>query len=166
MRIYSAGMVSFLRIKQHLEPLAIAANVTQSAFCRVDEVLLTFGALVMDYTDLRDNRGGDLTACNAVLSSLEKRWANTDQDVFIAAVVLNPFFKHMPFKPLRRFQPANIYSLFVTLWNRFFPGQVAPIALYQNVIDYLREMGDFMTLDVSVAACLQISEQKVTHSII
>jgi len=161
MCIHSARLLSFPRIKQHLEPLAIAANVTQSAFCRLDEVLLTFGALMMDYKDLRDNRGGDQVACNAVLNSLEKRWANADQDVFIAAVILNPFFKHAPFKPLSRFQPASIYNLFAILWNRFFSEQAAPLSLYKNVLDYLRETGDFMTLRVSVMTCLKLSEQQV-----
>lgn len=153
--------VLLCRIKQHLEPLAIAANVTQSAFCRLDEVLLTFGALMMEYRDLRDNCGGDQVACDAVLYSLEKRWANTNQDIFIAAVVLNPFFKHMPFKALSRFQPANIYNLFLILWDRFFPGDPAPPTLYRNVLDYLREMGDFTTLGKTMAACLVLSERKV-----
>ena len=164
--IDSVWLVWFFRIKLHLEPLAVAANVTQSAFCRLDEVLLTFGALAMEYTDLRDRRGGDQVACNAILSSLEKRWANTDQDVFIAAVILNPFFKHMPFKPLSCFQPANVYNLFKTLWKRFFFGDQAPVTLYQNVIDYLRETGDFLTLEAARAASLNISERKVMCFII
>ena len=141
--------------------MAVAANVTQSAFCRLDEVLLTFGALTMEYQDLRDTRGGDRIACTAILDSLEKRWANADQNVLIAAVILNPFFKHSPFKALSRFQPANIYNLFVILWNRFFPGQHSPLTLYQNVIDYLREKGDFMTLQATVKVCLDMSEGKV-----
>lgn len=165
-RVYLLSMsVPFFRIKQHLEPLAVAANITQSTFCRIDEVLLTFGALTMEYKDLRDNRDGDEVACNAILNSLERRWANTDQDVFVAAVILNPFFKHTPFKPLPRFQPANIYNLFVVLWNRFFPGQPAPVTLYGNVLDYLRERGDFVTLNASVVACLDMSNQKVIHFI-
>ena len=146
--------------------MAVAANVTQSAFCRLDEVLLTFGALTMEYQDLRDTRGGDQVACDAILGSLEKRWANADQNVLIAAVILNPFFKHSPFKALSQFQPANIYNLFVILWDRFFPGQRAPIALYQNVIDYLRENGEFTTLPTTVKVCLNISERKVISHIL
>jgi hypothetical protein len=141
--------------------LAVAANVTQSVFCRLDEVLLTFGALTMEYQDLRDTCGGDQVACNAILGSLKKRWANADQNVLIAAVILNPFFKHSPFKALLRFQPANIYNLFVILWDHFFLGQRAPIALYQNVIDYLRENGKFTTLPMAIKVCLNISKQKV-----
>ena len=102
-------------------------------------------------------------ACSAILESLEKRWANSDQDVFVAAVILNPFFKHTPFKPLPCFRPASIHGLFVTLWERFFPGEIAPLALHKNVLDYLREEGELMALGTTVAACLQMSEQKVTY---
>ncbi|PBK83460.1 hypothetical protein ARMGADRAFT_1037846 [Armillaria gallica] len=38
------------QIKNHLEPLAIAANVTQAALCHLDQVLLMFGQLYMHYT--------------------------------------------------------------------------------------------------------------------
>ena len=57
--VFSAWLILLFRIKQHLERLAIAANITQSAFCRLDEVLLTFGALTITYADLRDRCGGD-----------------------------------------------------------------------------------------------------------
>lgn len=163
MSITEHSCFCFFRIKRHLEPLAIAANVTQSAFCRLDEVLLTFGALTMEYKDLRDNHGGDQVACNAILGSLEKRWANADQAVFIAAVILNPFFKHTPFTLIPLFQPTNIYNLFLVLWGRFFPGRIAPVALFQNVLDYLRGTGEFATLNQTVTACLKISEQKVVR---
>jgi hypothetical protein len=33
-----------VQIKHHLAPLAIAANITQLAFCRLDEVLMTFAS--------------------------------------------------------------------------------------------------------------------------
>lgn len=157
--------ISLFRIERHLEPLAIAANVTQSTFCRLDEVLLTFSALMLNYRDLRDRGVGDRVACDAILASLEKRWSNADQEVLIAAVILNPFFKHQPFKPLQRFQPANVYNLFIQLWARFFPQEPIPkTALYQNVIHYLRGMGDFQPLGQCVSACFNISEQLVVCS--
>lgn len=139
-------------------------NVTQSAFCRVDEVLLTFGSLVLEYKTLRDNKGGDQVACNAILSSLEKRWANTEQDVFIAAVILNPFFKHRPFKSIQRFQPATVYQSFQQLWDRFFPGEDSPrVSLYENTIDYLMGAGVFATLSETANLHLDMSAQKVVH---
>lgn len=120
----------------------------------------------MEYNDLRDKRGGDRVACNAVLNSLEKRWANSDQDVLIAAVILNPFFKNTPFNPLSRFQPGNIYNLLLILWNRFFPEKPSPPSLFKNVLDYLRGTGDFDGLGLCVNACLTMCAQNVIVSLV
>lgn len=119
---------------------------------------------MLQYKDLKESKRGDKEACGAILNSLEKRWSNTDQDVFIAAVILNPFFKHKPFKPLNRFQPASIYDSFLRLWGRFFPEEDLPrVTLYENVLDYLTEKGAFSTLGAAVTACLDISARKVTY---
>ena len=45
------------RIKHYLFPLAIAANVTQSATCQLDDVLLTFGRLYMEFQKLDESNG-------------------------------------------------------------------------------------------------------------
>ncbi len=82
-------------MKHHLEPLAIAANITQSGHCRLDNVLLTFGALVLQYKDLNDE--DELPVKQALIESIEKRWWKADRDVFVAAVILNPFIKVRPY---------------------------------------------------------------------
>lgn len=81
----------FCRIKHHLAPLAIAANVTQSTHCRLDEVLLIFGTLVMEYCKLTDP--DDIPVRDALMSSIERQWEKSDQDVFVACIILNPFIK-------------------------------------------------------------------------
>lgn len=83
----------FHRIKYHLEPLAIAANITQSGHCRLDDVLLTFAALVMRYRDLNDAEDSEGPVKQALIGSIERRWGKADRDVFLAAVILNPFIK-------------------------------------------------------------------------
>ena len=80
-----------------MEPLAVATNIAQSAHCRLDQVLLMFGLLHHRYTTLKDQQPKDERACNAILESLERCWAKADQDVFIAAVILNPLHKIAPF---------------------------------------------------------------------
>ncbi|KIJ07418.1 hypothetical protein PAXINDRAFT_90413, partial [Paxillus involutus ATCC 200175] len=78
-------------IKVHLEPLAFAANVTQATICTVDTVLLTFGFLVMQYKSMSEPE--DTKAVSAIIQSIERRWAKCDQEILIAAVVINPFYK-------------------------------------------------------------------------
>ncbi|KAG2158740.1 uncharacterized protein EDB93DRAFT_1245973 [Suillus bovinus] len=38
--------------------------------------------------------------CTAVLASAERCWGQCDQEVFIAAVIVNPFYKILPFKKI------------------------------------------------------------------
>ncbi|KAH9955968.1 hypothetical protein BGW80DRAFT_1257947 [Lactifluus volemus] len=76
---------------RHLEPLAIAANITQASNTRLYHVLTTLANLHCIYSNLNLEEDSDVR--NQVLTSLEKRWAAADQDPFIAAVVLNPFLR-------------------------------------------------------------------------
>ena len=89
------------RLERHLEPLAIAANTTQATHCRLDTILLTFGYLVMRYRAMVAPE--DHVGCMAILNSLEKRWFVADQNVFIATVIVNPFYQTTPFAPHSRF---------------------------------------------------------------
>jgi hypothetical protein len=83
------------RVTRYLEPLAIAANVVQESFCRMDQVLLTFGFLVMKYRDEKMNQ--DIIGRDAIIKSIELRWSKSDQEVFISAVLVNPFYRTTPF---------------------------------------------------------------------
>ena len=78
-------------MKCYLEPLTIATNVTQASFCHLDQVLMTFGHLIMQYKSMADPE--DAMGCAAIMDSIEARWATADQEIFIAAVILNPFYK-------------------------------------------------------------------------
>jgi len=79
------------RIKIILEPLAIAANITQAPHTR--HVLLTLGNLYCIYSTLEF----DVEVCTAILASLKKWWVKADQEVFILAVFLNPYIHHWCF---------------------------------------------------------------------
>jgi len=83
-------LTDFPSVVHHLRPLGIAANVIQSQFCRLDTVLLTFGLLIVTYQAMTDP--DDLPGCTAIINSLEKRWSKTDQEIFIATLIMNPFF--------------------------------------------------------------------------
>ncbi|KAF5385054.1 hypothetical protein D9615_001008 [Tricholomella constricta] len=135
---------AILRMTRHLRPLAIAANIVQAAFCRVDQVLLTFGFLTMQYRAMTDE--DDASGVKAILESIEKRWAKADQEVFIAAVILNPIFQSAPFAPLSSFNNAGIHTLLEHLWIRVFRS-VPPVEFYQQLKDYLAKSGMFANLE-------------------
>ncbi|KZT31206.1 hypothetical protein SISSUDRAFT_970170, partial [Sistotremastrum suecicum HHB10207 ss-3] len=110
--------VSLTRINHHLTPLAIAANSTQSTFCRLDDVIMTLGALFGQYQAMKDP--ADLVLVKSIHDSIDKRWAASDQDIFVACALLNPFIRTTPFAKGPLFTTASIFTLLARLWRRFF----------------------------------------------
>ena len=130
----------------HLEPLARAANVAQAAFCRLDQILLTFGSLSIYYTDIKAKDPANSLGCTAILESIEKRWAKTDQDVFIAAVILNPFIKTNAFSPQAPFLTrAGILGLMKRLYRRFFSITESPEELDENIRQLFSNVEDYFS---------------------
>ncbi|KAJ7459620.1 hypothetical protein B0H11DRAFT_1736953, partial [Mycena galericulata] len=131
---------------RHLNPLAVACNVVQAAFCSLDTVLLAFGLLYAKYKSGLHIEQED-SGIRAVLNSLEKRWKNAgaEQEVFIAAVLLNPYFKNTPFSHLPILNRAGIDLTFERLWKRFFK-QPAPPDLRMNSREYFDGTGFFAGL--------------------
>ena len=142
-------------MKLNLEPLAIAANMTQAAFCHLDTVLLTFGFLVMQYQQTTDE--ADRTASRSIIASLEKCWMAADQDIFISTVIINPFFRADPFAHHPRFVVASIIELLGRLYTRFFLEE-PPHLFNVELCDYLTAAGQYSELH---ATCLR---HKVTAS--
>ena len=136
-------------MKLHLEPLAIASNVTQAVVCRLDTVLLTFGFLVMKYKRLSDL--ADQVASAAIVSSLEKRWMAADQEIFIATVIVNPFFRIAPFARHPRFVVAGIIELLEHLYAQFFQ-ENPPFQFGIELREYLMAKGQYSALH---ATCIR-----------
>lgn len=127
-------------MSRYLEPLAIAANVTQAATCRPDQVLVTFGMLYHFY--LMKLQTEEFRIQKTMLESLEKRWAKMDQPVFIAAVILNPFLRFSLFSPSTNIDLATTLDMFNRLLYRFYPND--PLDLLQPYLnDYFSLTGIF-----------------------
>jgi len=73
-------------MKLHLKLLAIAVNITQAAFCRLDTVLLTFGFLVMQYQQMADE--DDYITSASIISCLEKCWMAADHGMEHSALTI------------------------------------------------------------------------------
>lgn len=149
------------RMERHLEPLAVAANITQAAHCRLDTVLLTFGFLVVQYRAMTNTE--DLVGCTAILNSLEKRWLAADQDVFIATVIVNPLFRTAPFASGPRFIIARIKTLLASLYLRFFQSE-APAMFYTELHDFLMASGRYDELESTCARHMYTAIQMVRQT--
>lgn len=145
-------------MERHLKPLAVAANITQAAHCHLNTILLTFGFLVVQYRAMTDAE--DLVGCIAILKSLEKHWLAADQDVFIATVIVNPFFRTTPFAPSLHFIITHIKSLPASLYLRFFNLQ-APDAFYTELHDFLMGSGQYSVIEVTCARHLRTAMHTV-----
>ncbi|KAI0633207.1 ribonuclease H-like domain-containing protein [Trametes polyzona] len=113
------------RIKLHLEPLAIAANIAQAAHTRLDQVIIVFGFLHYRFSHLPPDIA-DEAASTAVLQSIEQRWAKSDQAVFIAALILNPVFKLDAFAEQPEFTEGSIKGLLKDIYTRLFREEPPP----------------------------------------
>lgn len=130
-------------MERHLEPLAIAANITQAAHCRLDTVLITFGFLDARYRAMTGPE--DAIGCAAILASLEKHWLAADQNIFITTVIVNPLFQTTPFTPGPHFTNAHIQSLLGLLYSRFFQLS-SPESFYTELLEYLMGAGQYSEL--------------------
>jgi hypothetical protein len=148
-------------MKRHLEPLAIATNITQASFCRLDQVLMTFGHLVMQYRSMTDPE--DVVGCTAIIESIEARWATADQEIFIAAVVLNPFYQSTPFAALRFLTNAGIHSMLGRLWQHFFEEEPPP-EFHQQVNGYLHGTDLFSDLKSACGIAQVAANREVLNS--
>lgn len=87
----------------------------------------------------------DRIGCSAILDSLEKHWLAADQNVFIATVIINPFYRTAPFAAHPRFMNARIKALLASLYFRFFKTH-APNDFYTEVHDFLMGSSQYSEL--------------------
>jgi len=112
---FSSCLYCYWRITWYLWPLAIAANVVRSSFCCINTVLLTFGFLIMQYQKMQDAE--DILGRDAIMNSIERCWAKADHEIFIAAVIMNPFYKSTIFHPLPFLNNSGIHNMMSQLWK-------------------------------------------------
>ena len=144
----------------YLEPLAIAANIVQSAFCCLDQVLLIFGYLVMQYK--QPEMAKDPVGCDAIINSIEMRWRKSDQELFIAAVLVNPFYHNKPFVKLPFLTNAEIWVLFCHLWQQLFKTTV-PDNFEDLLHHFFASTGSFAGLESQCDYAVRTAHSKVNR---
>ncbi|KAH7338638.1 hypothetical protein B0J17DRAFT_551480, partial [Rhizoctonia solani] len=122
-----------------LEPLAIAANVSQAPTRRLDHILIELGRLYYVFSRLSFNP----RVLEIVLASLERRWSKADQDPFTLAVFLSPFIRS------RLFNRENIllnrsalYGVIKRVFRRVFCKD-NDLELYEAFLDYYEFRSEF-----------------------
>ncbi|KAF8164061.1 ribonuclease H-like domain-containing protein [Pholiota molesta] len=153
------------RITKHLEPLARTSCVLQATHARLDQVPIVFGSLLLEYQKMKDDLDigfGSETLLDTIESSIERRWKSCDQDVYIAAIILNPELKTRPFAQIPLLAPVNIWKLVQRLWKRFYKAD-APNSLFTELADYLNNRGLYDGLPTWVDNMSKAAKLKVRH---
>lgn len=132
--------------------------MVQGVVCRLDTVLLTFGYLVHCYQQMVSP--SDQPGATVIISSLEQRWAKADQDVFIAAVILNPLYRISPFAPLESLINANLLMLLSRLYRRFNSTE-PPFDFQNDVYNYINRQGRFVAMDEAIASVRNLATYEV-----
>jgi hypothetical protein len=107
-------------------------------------VLLTFGSLVATYRTMTDAE--DLPGVTAIIGSIERRWSKTDQEIFIVALIMNPFYGRGPLAKIYHFNNAGIMSLIGRIFRRLNKTDVIPQDFFLQLGDYLNKKGIFENL--------------------
>lgn len=128
-----------------MEPIALMTNIHQAAHLKPEHIPISFGFLYYHYSKVGDE--SDLVARNAVLESAECHWAQIDQEVLIAAVIVDPLYKDKPFKNIPLTTRAGLMSLFSRLWTCFY-GSVPPLKLFTDLNNYLKSSPKFQPLNI------------------
>ncbi|THH15178.1 hypothetical protein EUX98_g9503 [Antrodiella citrinella] len=143
------------KVERDLQPLAVAANLTQGASTRLDQVLLTLANLYRHFSDPKYESSVRI----GIHASLQKRWAkNADIDVFVISVFLNPYIRNKLFRPGNpRLTPIEIYNLCTRVYKRIFPeGNCLDPGFHHAFFAYIEGVREFsadrMKLDAFKAA--------------
>jgi hypothetical protein len=115
----------------------------------MDQVLLTFGYLILQYP--QPPMDDDPMARNTIINSIEKRWSKTDQELFIASVLINPFYRSAPFTEQHTFSYAGQCSLFSRLWMWFNNSTSPPPSKFLSQADnFIRGSGTYAELQQKI----------------
>ncbi|PCH34787.1 hypothetical protein WOLCODRAFT_51179, partial [Wolfiporia cocos MD-104 SS10] len=94
--------------------------------------------------------------------SLEKRWKQTDQEVFILAVVLNPYLRTKCFRSGNAaITEASLSAMLGQCYQRMF-GKAPDIYLFQAFTDYLHYLSEFSEDHMALEQLKQLAEKVVS----
>jgi hypothetical protein len=101
--------------------------------------LLTLGNLYHIYSDPKL----DEAIRNKILGSLEKHWAAADQDVFIAAIVMNPYIRKRWFASgVQTLTSSGLLGIMKQVCARIFREE-PEVEFSEAFMDYLQQRDEF-----------------------
>lgn len=106
----------------------------------------------------------DPEVSQGICASIEKRWAASDQDVFILCTFWNPYVHADAFKRSMEFLPAGMFSLVLQVWCHVFkqaPDCEPPLGLRQATLDYYNCQEEYLDLSMHLKLAEAEAHEKV-----
>jgi hypothetical protein len=155
-------LIDLIRTRNHLEPLAIAAKIHEAPDCTLDTVPLTLGLLFHTYNDPRV----EVTVREKIHESLERRWKNADQDLFISALLLNPFIRDKIFTGSRiELSRVGLYNIVKRVAERIL--RVTTDADFHSALmDYLNNSTEFSQEYLQADLLKEFYDKQVSQKIL
>lgn len=107
------------------------------------------------------NDPDDHPGVQAIIKSIERRWAMADQEIFIAAMILNPFYRREPLVATPMFNNAGITALLGRVFKRLRRATEVPQEFYLELHNYLNLQGTFSNLKLQLQIETNIAESLV-----
>ena len=96
------------------------------------------------------------------MRSLEKRWKDSDQDLFIVATILNPFVgrKQLCFSTsIESWKNHGLYKLIKEVYQRIFERE-PPAELFEEWMEYKQSQGAFSDDALAITEYQKIAERR------
>ncbi|KAF8980367.1 hypothetical protein BDQ17DRAFT_1179632, partial [Cyathus striatus] len=143
-------------------PIARASCILQATHTWLDQVLITFGTLYKEYSEIKNEDGDQEGLIQSILDSLDKCWMASDQDIFVAAVFCNLVYKILPFSQQHPdLTLAGFWTLLCHLWKHFY-NETSSFDLFNEVRQYCDESGSYRHLAFLIAALKSNAESNGT----
>jgi hypothetical protein len=95
----------------------------------------------------------DKTAQTAITASIEKWWSKSDQELFVASILINPCFQTRLFACHSHFNLFNCQELLSQVYHRLYKA-TSRTKFFMELDDFLKGNGQYSNLEAAVAQAL------------
>lgn len=124
--------------------------------------MLALASLTYSFTIVSTDPPLDKDGNNIILKSLEKRWATFDQEVFIAAVIVNPLYRKSPLALIDELINANVMDIFACLYCRFYQVSYPPATFGEELYQYLNHIGKYSNIEELIKGVRSMAASNVS----
>jgi hypothetical protein len=113
-----------------IEPITYGTNINQADSTRADQVLLTLAGIFLWFSDHPEPE-----VAAGMTADIEKRWKDSDQSLFLLALILNPFEGLSAFGPRADLSHFKCNGMLMSVRECVYPLTSKSLKFYFRCID-------------------------------